>query len=116
MIDRNALTDAAAMTIAVSFALQPAIGPGISGLLGLIALNKRSLAARWAAIVLGALFGIALGLIAWQGDGDMRWIAIGALAGVLAGAGEARLRNQGGREFAGDGAACQCQLRARRRD
>lgn len=110
MFEPNALTDAIALTIAVSFALRPAIGLGVSGMLGLWPFRgrRRPRGAMWSSIVAGMLLGAVLGGIAWRGDGDARWIAIGALAGLLAGAGEARTRT--GRECAryNDGPACRC--------
>jgi hypothetical protein len=88
----NALTDAIGLVIAVSFALQTAVGPGLNGLVELLASRVSNLVARLVAIGCGGLIGGLLGVVAWQSDGNRGWIAIGVLAGLLVGTGQ-RLRS-----------------------
>lgn len=86
MYETNALTDTIGMVIAVSFALQTAMGPGLSALANLASAYVPVGLSRWVAIAAGGTLGGLLGVIAWRSDGDDRWIVIGALAGLLAGA------------------------------
>lgn len=88
MYKANALTDAIGLVIAVSFALQTAIGPGLSNLVELLTLRMSNRVARLVTICCGGIFGGMLGLVAWQNDGNRGWVAMGVLAGLLAGAGQ----------------------------
>lgn len=92
MYKANALTDTIGLVIAVSFALQIAIGAGLANLVDLLTWRMSYRLARLVTICCSGLFGGTLGVIAWQVDGELRWIGIGVLAGLLAGAGQRLVR------------------------